>query len=305
MTTTGPAWRIAIAVAGAALALPTLAHAHPGRAIEPHDLWSALSVEPLVVASLVLGAFAYGRGARALRRRAGARALPAWRLHAGAAAFVTLAVALISPVDALGGATFAGHMVQHLLLTMVAAPLLVAGDPGTACLWSVPLDARRRVGLAWRRARGLRATWRALVHPASAWTLHFVALVTWHVPTLYERAVRDDAVHALEHASFFLTALLFWWLVLAPRARQRLGAGPALAYLFAAALASTILGALITMATRPWYVVHARSALAWGLTALEDQQLAGLLMWVPAGLVYVGVAMAVGMRLLRGAEEAA
>ncbi|HYD53208.1 MAG TPA: cytochrome c oxidase assembly protein [Gemmatimonadaceae bacterium] len=279
---------------------PAVARAHPGQPVEPHDLWRAWSTEPLVIALLVASALLYARGFAARRHHAGTtRAPAAWRAHAYAAALATLVIALLSPVDALGGALFAGHMVQHLLLTMVAAPLLVLGDPGTSLLWALPIDMRRRMGLAWRRAPTLRAAWRALGHPLTAWSLHFVALVAWHVPTLYERAVRDDAVHALEHASFFVTALLFWWVVAAPRPRQRMGTGLALLYLFTSALASTILGALITMATVPWYTVHARSALAWGVNALEDQQLAGLIMWVPAGLVYVGAALALGVELLR------
>ena len=295
---------VACAVAVALIAFPSSALAHPGAPIEPHDLWGAWSFEPFIVASLVLCAIAYARGVRAMRRRSGTtRGLATWRVHAYAASLVTLAIALLSPIDALGGATFAGHMVQHLLLTMIAAPLFVAGDPGTAMLWALPIGARRRLGRAWRRAHTLRAAWHALSHPITAWALHFVALVAWHVPSLYELAVRDDGVHALEHASFFGTALLFWWVALAPRVRHRIGAGPAILYLFTSALASTILGALITMASHPWYVVHARSALAWGMTALEDQQLAGLIMWVPAGLVYVGVAMWLGVRLLAGGER--
>jgi cytochrome c oxidase assembly factor CtaG len=132
-----------------------------------------------------------------------------------------------------------------------------------------------------------------------AWTLHVGALWAWHAPALYERALRSERVHVLEHLCFFWTALLFWWVLADRRARTRLGTGGALLYLFAAALQSTALGAFLTFAQHPWYRAHARSALAWGLTALEDQQLAGLIMWIPSGLVYLVAVAAVLVPALR------
>lgn len=295
----------ALSVAALALGLPAIAHAHAGAPPEPHDIWTAWSLEPVVILALAAGAFAYARGVRALRRRAGgSRGLASWRVRCHAAGLATLAIALVSPVDPLGESLFAGHMVQHLLLTMVAAPLLVMGDPGTTMLRALPDAPRHRAARAWRRAHRLRSILRALADPITAWSLHLVALVAWHVPVLYETAVRDDAVHALEHASFLLTAILFWWPIAAPRARWRLGIGPALLYLFTATVASTLLGALMALARSPWYLVHARTAYAWGLTPLEDQQLAGLIMWVPAGLVYVGAAMVVAAGVLSGTRGA-
>jgi putative membrane protein len=274
--------------AGVLLA-PVRAGAHPGAPPAPHDLWRAWQGGPAVIASLVLGALAYYLGARALRARTGnGRGLARWRAYCYWAAIATLAIALVSPLHAAGEALFSAHMVQHLLLTMVAAPLLVLGDAGTALLWALPLGGRRAVG-AVLRAAPVRATWRVLRHPLAAWGLHAVALLAWHLPALYERAVRDDATHALEHLSFLLTAVLYWWAVLAPRPRARMGFGAAMLYLFTGALASTLLGAALAVSDTPWYRVHARSTLAWGLTALEDQQLAGLVMWVPAGLVYLMV----------------
>jgi cytochrome c oxidase assembly factor CtaG len=180
----------------------------------------------------------------------------------------------------------------------------VLGDPAAATLWALPLGARRAVGGAWKRSRAAQALWRALRHPVTAWTLHVVALWLWHLPRLYERALRDPAVHVLEHLAFFVTALLFWW-VLADRAsRRRMGSGVALLYLFAAALQSTALGAWMSFAREPWYRAHARTALAWGLTALQDQQIAGLIMWVPAGFAYLAAVAAIVVPLLREARPA-
>jgi cytochrome c oxidase assembly factor CtaG len=181
-------------------------------------------------------------------------------------------------------------MVQHLLLMVVAAPLLVLGEPLTATLWALPADRRRAVGRWWRQAgtaRAARRAWGGLRQPLVVWLLAVAALWAWHAPRLYERALRHPGVHVLEHALFFLSSLLFWWVLADRRARRRLGFGPAVLYLFAAGLQSTALGALITLARRPWYPSHYDTTRAWGLTPLEDQQLAGLIMWVPAGLVYL------------------
>jgi cytochrome c oxidase assembly factor CtaG len=188
-------------------------------------------------------------------------------------------------------------MVQHLMLTMVAAPLMVMSDVGTFLLWALPTGGRRAVGRLIR-ARIVRVSWRALTQPVAAWALHAAALVLWHVPWFYELAITDERVHALEHWTFFGTALLFWWPALAPRTRQRLHFGSSIVYLFTAATATGILGAMISMSTVPWYVVHARWTASWGLTPLEDQQIAGLIMWIPAAIIYLGALVPTVIRTL-------
>ena len=260
---------------------------HIGVAPEPHDLWRAWTLSPAVLTGLALGGWLYARGLRALWRRAGhgrvVSPARAWAYYGGLA---SLFLALVSPVDAVGGALFSVHMTQHLLLMMVAAPLIVLGDPVTVTLWALPLRWRRRVGLWWRHARSLNAVWRVLTLAPVAWTLHVVTLWLWHAPSFYESALLSESVHVVEHATFFLTALLFWWLLFAPRG-HRLGIGAKVAYLFAAMLQGTILGAVITFARHPWYWSYFGTTNAWGLTPLEDQQLAGLIMWIPAGLIYL------------------
>ena len=271
----------------ALLLLPGTAMAHGGVIDGPHDLLTTWSLEPFVILGLVLGGAAYIRGLRFVHKRSRSpHIFPRWRTRCALAGVLSLVLALVSPLDPLGEALFSGHMVQHLVLTMIAAPLLVVGDTGTALLWSLPRSARRRVGAALR-SRIVRSSWRVMAAPVSAWTLHAAALAVWHMPAPYELALRNDSVHAIEHVSFLATAMLFWWVVAAPRKRQRIGFGAALFYLFTATVASAVLGAAITMASRPWYLAHARSAAAFGLTPLEDQQVAGLIMWVPAGLIYL------------------
>lgn len=259
---------------------------HADGLVSPDGAWGAWSFEPLVLLALGVTVWAYVRGVfRAWRSAGTGRGIRRTHVVAFAGAMATLAVALVSPVDRLGGTLFSAHMVQHLLLILASAPLLVLAAPDRAFTWALPRDARR--GLArllnrdpFRRVAG------GLTRPITAWLLHSVVLWVWHIPGPYAAALESDAIHALEHAGFFVTALLFWWVVLRPP-RRRAAYGLGVLFVFATAMQSGVLGALITFAGSAWYPAHAEGAALWGLTALEDQQLAGLVMWVPAGLVYV------------------
>ena len=260
------------------------AYAHPGHVPEPHDLWTAWSFAPGVVLALALSGACYAIGVRALWHRAGSGRGVA-RAHVVAFAFglLVLSLALLSPIDTISEALFSVHMAQHLLLVAVAAPLLVLGAPEYVMMWVLPLAPRRSIARWWHRARWVGVCRALLTHPIVAWSVHVLTLWVWHAPRLYDAALADTRVHVLEHTSFLLTALLFWWSVF----RGRMSLGTSTLYLFAAALQGTLLGALLTLAHRPWYSGHLVSTQAWGLTPLEDQQMAGLIMWVPAGLVYL------------------
>lgn len=262
-------------------------------------MWRAWSFAPLVLASLVVPAAAYAAGIRALWSRAGrGRGVAISRVASFALGMMTFALALLSPIDAVGDALFSAHMLQHMLLVMLAAPLIVLGEPQYASLWVLRLRARRSLARWWMHSP-LRAVWRVAQQPAVAWSAHVATLWLWHVPRFYEAALRSPAIHVAEHVSFVATALLFWWVVLDHRA---LRAGTTVVLLFTAALQCTLLGALLTMARHPWYTSHAAFTHAWGLTALEDQQLAGVIMWVPGGLAYLLAAIA---RLAPSLREAA
>ncbi|MFL5605628.1 MAG: cytochrome c oxidase assembly protein, partial [Gemmatimonadaceae bacterium] len=180
----------------AALLLPRAAWAHPGRALAPHDLWGAWTPAPVLLAGLLFSGALYARCIHVLWRRAGrGRVVPPWRMGAFVAALGALTVALISPLDALGSVLFSAHMAQHLLLMMVAAPLIALGEPLMVTLWAVPVRWRRAIGRFWIRARRLRAAWRLVSAPAVALLLHVVVLWLWHLPALYERALRSEWVH--------------------------------------------------------------------------------------------------------------
>lgn len=207
------------------------------------------------------------------------------RLVSLIAAGVTVVVALAPPVHELAREYLAIHMVQHLLLILIAAPLVALGAASQTIGHLLPVTARRTAGraiVAIPFYAGLRDAAR---HPILVWSLHVAVVWAWHLPWLYELALAHEWLHALEHATFLGSAILFWSLVVRPAGRIRLGAGGGLVYVFAAAMQCTVLGALLVLADRPWYPSHVRTAGA--ASALIDQQLAGVLMWVPAGCVYV------------------
>jgi cytochrome c oxidase assembly factor CtaG len=137
-----------------------------------------------------------------------------------------------------------------------------------------------------------------LTDPLVATLLHGAALWAWHMPVLYDLVLTNVVFHRLQHLSFFVTALLFWWSLLHPR-NARAGSGLAVFCLFVTALHSGLLGLLLSLSRRPWYPGQGALAESLGLTVLEDQQLAGLVMWVPMGLIYTGVALALAARWIR------
>jgi len=277
------------------------AHGVPGMPGAPGGAWALTASS---VAILALAGALYARGVREVWRRAGAgMVVGRWQARAYAVALVALAVALVSPLDALSAALFSAHMVQHLLLVLVAAPLLVIAEPLVPLLWALPRRWRRGLGRAWQRHHWLARTWRAATTPLLATGVHAIAVGFWHVPGPYQAALTNEALHVAEHATFLVTALLFWWALVHAGRAGGAGHGTAVIAVFAASLLMTALGALITLAPAAWYPAHAAGAAAWGLTPLQDQQLAGLIMWVPAGLVYVGAAAALFLAWLREAER--
>lgn len=278
-------------------ALPAAAH-HPGTAFEPWR-WN---LEPWVAAPLALSLALYAAGVARLWRRAGAgRGISRGQCACFAAGWLTLAAALISPIDTLGGALFSMHMVQHELLMVVAAPLFVASRPLEAWAWALPAALNRAFAALARRGP-VRAAWGWVTEPAGAWALHALAIWGWHVPALFDLALVDETVHGLQHASFLATALAFWWSVLGRGVRRPDAWG--MASLFTTMLHTGALGALLTFAPTPWYA-HYVDAAAFGLTAVEDQQLGGLVMWVPGSLAYLVAGLAIVARWLAPAATRA
>jgi putative membrane protein len=215
------------------------------------------------------------------------------------AGWVVLVVALLSPIATISEALFSMHMTQHELLMLVAAPLITLGRPLVPMLWALPARWRRKL----KGGAGLAPAYSRITAPATVFIMHALALWIWHVPPLYEAAVLDDRVHALQHLMFTGTACLFWWGLVRGR-YGRLGYGAAVFYVFATAMHSGGLGALITFATAPIYPLYAQRAAA-GVDPLVDQQLAGLIMWIPAGVVLTIFGLALLSAWLGEAERRA
>jgi putative membrane protein len=256
-----------------------------------HDGSAHWSVEPWVIAPIALSAVLYARGVWNLWRHGGAgRGISYRQATLFAVGTLSLVAALMSPLDSLGSRSFSAHMVQHETLMLVTAPLMVLARPLAAWSWAFAPPRRRRLGHALK-ARWWAASWSFLTDPLVAWAAHALALWLWHVPAWFDAALAHEGVHALQHASFLGTALLFWWTVIGRDARSRQASGAALASLFTTMLHTSALGALLTLAASPWYPRY----------ALQDQQLGGLVMWVPGATAYVVAALTIVARLLRPA----
>jgi putative membrane protein len=268
---------------------------HEGQPHNWHDLARAWSFEPLVVISLALTAALFVIGLRRLWRQAAKkRVVRLWEALCFTGGWLALFVALVSPLHAWGRVLFSAHMSQHEVLMLVAAPLLVLGRPLVVFLWAFPVEWSRRIGNIGR-VSWVTGSWRFVTIPLVAWLVHAVALWVWHVPLLFDAVLHNDWLHTLQHLSFLVSALLFWWaLIHGPQGAM--GYGAAVLYLFTTSIHSGVLGALITVAGSVWYPSYIGLTNSWGLTPLEDQQLGGLIMWIPAGLVYViaGLALFAG-----------
>lgn len=265
-------------------------------AVTPSALWGAWALDPSTLALVAATVLAYAHTVRGLWRSGGRGAgIREAQVVCFGLGVVAVLVALVSPLEALAGSLFAAHMVQHLLLTLVAAPLLLLGRVHLGLLPVLPVS--------WRR-HGARVVARAVRTrpgiPVVAVALHVGTLLAWHVPALYDAAVAHTGLHVLEHATLLLTALAFWVVMGAARPRPVAAAGLAA---FVASLASVLLAATMTAATHPWYASHLATAPAWGLTALQDQYLAAAIMWVPGGIVYLSAAGVAVYRWIRSDER--
>jgi putative membrane protein len=264
------------------LLLAVQASAHGG---EGHDSinWT---FDPWIVSPLLLMALLYASGVTRLRLRRGrpveAVRRAGWFFWSGLGVLV---LALVSPVHEVGEHLFTVHMIEHEMVMAVAAPLLVLAKPAAMMLWGLPEPIRRLTGAAMRSSAS-RALWRTLTAPVIATSLHGLAIWIWHYPPLFDATVTDVLMHRLQHLSFFGTAILFWWALI-----WRASRGAAAWHQFVTMLHTSIVGALIALVPTVLYRVQTRYALEWGMTPLEDQQLAGIIMWVPGGIIYAGAAL--------------
>ena len=256
--------------------------------------------DPWLLAALLLTAGVYLRGWLVLRRRDPRR----W--HGGRpAAFLgglaAIDLALASPVEPFAGLLLQVHMVQHLLLMMAAPPLLWLGAPLFPLLRGLPRPVRIFWVAPWLSAPPLRRLFGRLTHPLTALVLFVAATWVWHAPPVYDLALRSNGWHYLQHACFLGTALVFWYPIVRPYpARPRWSPWLLLPCLFLADLSNTALAALLTFSDRLLYPYYAEVPRLAGLSPLDDQSAAGVVMWVPGSVAFLLPLFGIGVQLLSG-----
>jgi putative membrane protein len=259
------------------------ASAHGSEVHLSHSIWT---FDPWIVAPLAIAGTFYAVGGWRLWWRAReSRQSILWRAAAYGIGWITLIAALVSPLHWLGEHLFTFHMIEHEILMAVSAPMVVVARPIGALMWGMPGRVRHWIGRMMKSRAG-QASWEWVGRGTTATTLHAIAIWAWHAPVLFDAAVNSVSLHRLQHLSFFATALLFWWSAL-----WRSDRGVAAWHLFLTMLHTSILGALMALSPRVLYIAQTRVSEAWGLTPLEDQQLAGMVMWIPAGTIYAGAAL--------------
>jgi putative membrane protein len=255
------------------------------------EFWTLWTFPPLVTVNLLLAGAVYIIGVHRLWAKAGTGAVIMKRQAAAfAVGMFVLVLALTSPIDALSDDLGWMHMIQHMLIINVAAPLLVLGSPGLAFIWLLPMPWRRKFGSYWNRDRSGRTVTYLLWQPLVLWALFAFTLWIWHLPSLYERALHNELFHDFQHFTFLITACLFWRVLLDPVSRLRLSRVGAVLYLFFTSLHATVLGVFMALSQGVWYTTYEGRTLSWNISPMEDQQLAGLIMWMPACMIYALIA---------------
>ncbi len=234
----------------------------------------------------------YRRGVRSRWRLA-----VTWRLVAYWGGLFFIALALLSPIDALGQQLFFMHMVQHLLLIMIAPPLLLVANPMPFVLWGLPTGLRHRVGglfsQALHRESGFRRTLRAATQPGIIWMVWVIALIGWHDPGMYNAALRFEWVHNVEHLTFFIASMLLWWHLTGagPRVHKQFGLLGRIGLVISVVPPNMLTGVVLAFAESGYYSYYEAVPRLWGFDVLTDQQLGGVIMWVPGSMMYIVAAL--------------
>jgi cytochrome c oxidase assembly factor CtaG len=257
------------------------------------------SIPPAATFALALTALVYLRG-WILLRRAGVPFLPLWRAVSFLLGLLSLWIALASPLDTFSGFVLTAHMLQHMMLMMLAPPLILMGAPLIPLVRGLPVFAAREFAgpfLNWRVAARVGS---ALTHPVVALLLMGVVMFAWHTPRLYEMALASSSWHEFEHACFFLVSLVFWWPVIQPWPSRAQGPRWAIVpYLLIADLENTALSAILVFSDRVLYPSYATMPRLFGFSALHDQAAAGAIMWVMGSFAFVIPAIVIAIQCLQ------
>jgi cytochrome c oxidase assembly factor CtaG len=265
---------------------------------EVHSGLHSWSLPILSTLALILPTLIYVRGWYQLRN-----ALPdlvsAWRLAAFISGVISVWIAIGSPLAALDHQLLTAHMVQHLLLTTLAAPLILLGAPVVALLHGLPRRFIRSVMEPFLRWAAVREIGRVITHPAFCWLASAVTVIGWHIPAVFMLGLQSAKWHGIEHASFFAAGLLFWWPVVQPW--PRVASWPRWSvplYLFLATLPCDALSAFLTFCNRVVYPHYISAHRLFDISPLGDQESAGSLMWVCVTFAYLVPAAVVTVQML-------
>lgn len=236
---------------------------------------------------ITFAALAYGAGVIRIQAEIGSRHVVKTAQTAAFAGALTLFIIVLSPeVDEITHALFSAHMVQHLVLILFIPPLLVWSRPVLVMIWALPRGVRKKFATS-RPVYWLRSAAWHVMHPLSVATLFLGTFSFWHLPRPYAWSLNNEWVHTFEHMSFVVTAFMFWTLVIEPSGRRRMEFVPSMLFVATIAILSGLPGALMILSPVVLFKAHGMAPYAWGLTPLEDQQIAGLIMWIPAGIFFL------------------
>jgi len=277
---------VLLSVAGPAVAHGSEQHAGgPGWTLDP---WVTGPLAALLLLFLV--------GRQRLDKRSKVERKRPWLFLGG---WLVLTPSLVSPLHEGGERSFTLHMIEHELIMLVATFLLAASHAGGVLAWGLPGPLRRALGGGWKAP--LSSLWRRLTEPVTATIIQAVVMWAWHAPALFDQALASQGWHVAQHLSFVLSSLIFWSAMLDARRGSYLLSA---ACLFVTSLVEGALGALMALSASPWYSAYAAMGMSGiGLDPTTDQQLAGLIMWIPGGLVHGGAALGFLYHWLTSSEE--
>ncbi|MBE2197411.1 MAG: cytochrome c oxidase assembly protein [Anaerolinea sp.] len=276
---------------------------------------------PEVIITLALAGTLYLTGWRRLRQRTvGAnkqqsdrrqrasrshwRLTARWRPVAYLSGLVVIGIALLSPIDSLAQQLFLMHMIQHLLLIMIAPPLLLIANPLPFILWGLPANGRaiagRALGSLLHRDSRSRRWLRSATSPGIVWMFSVIAIVGWHDPNAYNAALQYQTIHDIEHLFFFAAGMLYWWHVTGagPRIHKQFGLVGRVIFALAAIPPNMALGAVLAFVNEPVYTYYLAVPRLWNISVIDDQRIGGVIMWVPGSMMYIIAALILASRLL-------
>ncbi|MBH27863.1 MAG: hypothetical protein CL789_01305 [Chloroflexi bacterium] len=265
----------------------------------------------VVIASVGLSCSVYLNGftrIRNLRSRSESRdaigLVSYWRLLSYIVGLLCIVIALLSPVEVLSGQLFFMHMIQHMLLVMCAPPLLLLSNPFPVLLWGLPTKVRNLVAGLFVGKSWLRRLLKRYAGPGMCWIVFVIVYIGWHDPILYEAALSSRVVHDIEHISFFLSSMLFWWHVTgaAPRVHQNLVYGRRITYLLVTVPVNMITGVVITFSREPIYEYYVKIQRPWSLTVMQDQMIGGIIMWIPGSMMLIVAIIVLVVRMMSSDE---